>query len=75
MDNLMPKTIDHTDTARAAIISGIAAAFHGSIQTVAAATPAIIVNDPNFLSEGSFIIVAPMRNNDIGSNVKKATET
>jgi len=47
MANLMPKTIDHTDAARAAIISGIATALHGSIQTVAATTPAIIVNDPN----------------------------
>ncbi len=75
MNNLMPKTIDHTDAARAAIISGIAAALHGNIQTVAVATPAIIVNKPNFLSEGSFIIANPVRNRDIGSNTKKATET
>ncbi len=71
----MPKTIDHTDAARAAIISGIAKALHGNAQTVAATIPAMTVNKPNFLSEGSCIIAIPLRNSDIGSNTKKATET
>jgi len=68
--------MDHNDAAREASISGIATPSpHGSIQTTGITTPARTVKNPKFLSDGSCIIAAPMKNSEIGSNVKKATET
>ena len=72
----MPKTMDHTDAGSEASISGIATPPpHGTTQTITATTPVRNVKSPKFLSDDFCISAAPMRNSDIGSNVKKATET
>lgn len=73
--NLVPKMTLHIELANELMVSGIAKPSHGKTHTTIAAMPARIIKVPNIFSDGACIMEAPMRNEEMGTNMKKANET